>query len=107
MKRVISISEIVAPVQVESNPCEVWASADAGYNEANAELEVELGAYLRRSRDNKRLSANWLPPDEKVSERVDFDEASSAAKEIFESWVHRVRRAIETRFDAISSPAGG
>lgn len=105
MKRVISISEIVAPVQIESDSCEVWASAEADYDEVKAELKVELGSFVS-SKDNKRLSANWLPPDERVSEHVDFEEASAAAKEIFESWVHRVRRAAETRFDPLSSPAG-
>jgi hypothetical protein len=104
MKRVISISEIVAPVQVENDLCEVWASGDAGYGEAKAELEVKLSAFLRRSTDNKRLTANWLPSDQTVTERMDFEEASSAAKEIFESWVQRVRRATQRRFDGVPSP---
>lgn len=105
MKRVISISEIVAPVRVENEFCEVWASADAGYGEAKKELEVKLSAFLRRSKDNKRLSASWLPPDETLTEHVDFEEASPATKEIFENWVQRVRKATETRFDNVPSPA--
>jgi hypothetical protein len=40
-----------------------------------------------------------------VTERVDIEEASPAAKEIFESWVQRVRRATEGRVDAVPSPA--
>ena len=105
MKRVISISEIVRPVQVENDFCEVWASADANYGEAKSQLEVKLDAFLRRSKDNKRLTASWLPPAETVAERVDIEEASPAAKEIFESWVQRVRRATEGRVDAVPSPA--
>lgn len=106
MKRVISISQIVTPVQIESDSCEVWASAEADYDEATAELKVELATFVRRSKDNERLSANWLPPEEKVTEHVDFAEASPTAKEIFESWVHRVRRATETHIDSLPSPAG-
>jgi hypothetical protein len=106
MKRVISISEIVAPVQIDSDACEVWASAEADYDEAKKELKVELGAFLRRSKDNNRLAASWLPPDEKVTEQVEFQDASPAAKEIFGDWVHRVRRAIEMRTESMPSPAG-
>jgi hypothetical protein len=106
MKRVISISEIIAPVQIDSDACEVWASAEADYDDANKELKVELGAFLRRSKDNNRLAVNWLPPDEKVTERVEFQDASPAAKEIFQNWVHRVRRATEMRAESMPSPAG-
>jgi hypothetical protein len=104
MKKVISISEIVAPIQIENEVCEVWASAEAGYYEGK--LEVKLDSFLRRSSDNKHLSASWLPETETVVERVDFEEGSRAAKEIFENWVRRVRRALGKRFSAeASSPA--
>lgn len=105
MKRVISISEIVAPLQLEGEACEVWASAEAGYEEATSELSVKLEAFLRRSKDNKRLPVYWLPSPQNVRERVDFEEASPAAREIFESWVHRVKRAAAIR-SAMPSPAG-
>jgi hypothetical protein len=42
MKKVISISEIVAPVQIEDDLCEAWASAKANYHEGK--LEVVSGA---------------------------------------------------------------
>jgi hypothetical protein len=83
MKKVISISEIAAPIRVEDDACEVWASADADYDEAKSRLEVKLESFLRRSSDNEHLSASWLPGKETVSERVDFEEGSPAAKEIF------------------------
>ena len=95
MKKVISISEIVAPIQVENDLCEVWASAEADYHEGT--LEVKLDSFLRRSSDNEHLSASWLPETETVIEHIDFEEGSPAAKEIFESWVKRVRRAIGKR----------
>lgn len=92
MKKVISISEIVAPVRVENDVCEVWASADASYDEAKSLLKVKLGSFLRRSCDHERVAASWLPGEETVNGRVDFEEGSSAAKEIFENWVKRIRR---------------
>ena len=95
MKKVISISEIVAPVQVEDDLCEVWASAEANYHEGK--LEVKLDSFVRRSSDNEHLSASWLPETQTVVERVDFEEGSPAAKEIFENWVKRVRQAVGKR----------
>ena len=92
MKKVISISEIVASIQVENDLCKVWAGAEADYHEGK--LEVKLESFLRRSTDNERLAASWLPETETVVEHIDFEEGSPAAKEIFESWVKRVRRAI-------------
>jgi hypothetical protein len=92
MRKVISISEIVAPIQVESDLCEVWATADASYHEGK--LEVKLDSFVRRARDNERLSASWLPRAERLAERVDFEEGSPAAREIFGNWIKRVRRAV-------------
>jgi hypothetical protein len=103
MKKVISISEIVAPIRVENDACEVWASADADYDEAKSQLEVKLECFLRRSSDNEHLRASWLPGTETVSERVDFEEGSLAAKEIFENWVKRVRRAALQKGIAVAT----
>ena len=95
MKKIISISEIVASIQVKGDLCEIWASADASYHEGK--LEVKLDSFLRRARDNERFSADWLPAAEKVIEHVGLEEGSPAAKEIFGNWVERVRRAISKR----------
>jgi hypothetical protein len=103
MKKVISISEMVAPIQVKSELCEVWASADATYHEGK--LEVNLDSFLRRSSDDQHLPASWLPDTERVIERVDFAEGSPAAKEIFENWVKRVRQAVGKRSAVGTSPA--
>ena len=103
MKKVISISEIVASIQVENDLCKVWASAAADYHEGK--LEVKLESFLRRSSDNKRVSASWLPETETVVEHIDFEEGSPAAKEIFENWVRRVRRAVTKRSGMGASPA--
>jgi hypothetical protein len=103
MKKVISISEIVAPIQVENDLCNVWASAEADYHEGK--LEVKLESFLRRSSDNERASASWLPETETVVEHIGFEEGSPAAKEIFESWAKRVRRAVRKRSGMAALPA--
>ncbi|MFZ0711426.1 MAG: hypothetical protein WAM53_15425 [Terrimicrobiaceae bacterium] len=94
MRKVISISEIVAPFRAREDACEVWARADADYDEAKSQVDVRLDSFLRRSSDGQRLPANWLPAAETVTEAVPFDEGSPATREIFETWVQRVRRAI-------------
>jgi hypothetical protein len=45
MEKVISISESVAPIRIKNDACEVWASADAVYDEAKSRLEVKLDSY--------------------------------------------------------------
>ena len=103
MRQVISISEFVASIRVENDACEVWASADANYNEAKSRLQVKLDSFLRRSSDNEHMPASWLPGKEAVNERVDFEEGNPAAKEIFENWVKRVRRAVLQKGFAVAT----
>jgi hypothetical protein len=103
--KVTSISEVVAPIRVENDLCKVWASADADYDEAKSRLEVKLDSFLRRSSDNEHLSASWLPGKETVSDRVDVEEGNPAAKEIFENWVKRLRRAVLQKCFAVATPS--
>jgi hypothetical protein len=104
MRKVISISEVVAPIQGEKDPGEVWASADAAYHEGK--LKVKLECFMRRSSDSRHVTARWLPEAETVVEHIDFEDGSPAAREIFENWVKRVRRAVRDRSGGgASSPA--
>jgi hypothetical protein len=102
MRRVISISQIVAPIHVESGSWEVWASADVNYDEAKSLLEVKLDSFLRRARDDKRLSTNRLPNAQAVFSTVPFEQGGSVAKKMFEQWVKRLRRTVQP--DANSKP---
>ena len=103
MKKLISISEIVAAIRVEDEACEVWAIADANYDEAKSRLEVKLDSFVRRSSDNKHLLASWLPGTETVNEAVAFEEGSPAAKEIFQNWVKQIRRAVQQKRFAVAA----
>ena len=49
------------------------------------------------------MPASWLPGKEAVNERVDFEEGNPAAKEIFENWVKRVRRAVLQKGFAVAT----
>jgi hypothetical protein len=93
MRTVISISETVAPFVSANGRCEVWASAEGKYDDANARLELNLDSFLRR-RDEQDLATNWLPGAQTVTSMAPREEATSIAKAIFKHWVSRVRRAV-------------
>ncbi len=97
MKKVISISESVVPIRVENDVCEVWASADADYDEAKSRLKVKLGSFVRRSSDDKRVRTDWLPDAQTVMSMASFEQGTSIAKEIFNHWVKRVRQAVPVK----------
>ena len=96
MKRIIDTSEVVGTVDMPQGTCEICADADANYDEEAARLTVKLDAFLRttdlRSKE-RRLSADWLPGKETVTESVGPDETVEMARDIFHQWVRKVRKA--------------
>ena len=97
MRKVISISQTVVHVYAENGRCEVWASGNAKYDETHARLEVKLDSFLRRSWDDKRARADWLPNSQTVMSTASFEEGTSIAKEIFNNWLRRVRQAVASK----------
>ena len=93
MVSLISTSETVAPVSEGNQSCEVWASADARYSHTMSLLEITLDSFLQRSRDGKRLKANWLPTVRTVATMVPFEESTYLARKIFAGWTERVAEA--------------
>jgi hypothetical protein len=84
-------------MRAENGSWEVWASADANYDEARSQLEVKLDSFLRRSSDDKRLTPNWLPSSQTVLSSVPFEEGGPLAKRMFEHWVRRLHRTVQPR----------
>jgi hypothetical protein len=96
MKRVIDTSEILGRLETRDGPCELCASADASYDESAARLEVRLDSFLRTTdirTPEKRLSAEWLPKPETVTEGVGPGETIEVARDVFHRWVRKVRQA--------------
>ena len=97
MKRVIDTSEVLGRVEMPQGPCEVCASANAGYDEDSARLVVNLDSFLRttdiRSKE-KRFSADWLPRKETITESVGPDETAEVTRDIFHRWVRKVQQAV-------------
>lgn len=103
MKTVALLSEPVASKELKDGVYEVWATAEAEYDDARSELLVQLNSFVRptdiRLKDTQ-FQAEWLPAKGKVVERVGPEEAHEQAREIFESWVRKVRRHIPEAFDS-------
>jgi hypothetical protein len=91
----MSISEILGTIQDGS--IQVCATADAQYDHASEKVSVALDAFTRRasaSNDGAHLPQPWLPSGERVSEHLPRGEADEFVKDVFHSWVKKVRASI-------------
>jgi hypothetical protein len=96
MKHVIDTSEVVGNVEMPEGECEVCASAVAQYDEDAGRLVINLNSFLRTTDIRKkemRLTAEWLPRPQTVTEGVGPDETIDVAREVFHRWVAKVRDA--------------
>ncbi|GDY19066.1 hypothetical protein LBMAG56_04110 [Verrucomicrobiota bacterium] len=96
MKNLLSISDIVETIENQLGTCEVCATAEAVFEDATALLVVDCDSFLRvvnqRGAD-ETLRPEWLPHKDSVKTHVPREEAVAAAKDIFRSWVKKVRQA--------------
>jgi hypothetical protein len=91
----MSTSEILGTIH--DGTLEVCATAEATYDPATEKVSVALAAFTRRvmaSEDGARLPQPWLPRGECVSEHLPRSEAEDFVKEVFHSWVKKVRASI-------------
>lgn len=101
MKTIIDTSEILGTVAMVNGGAEVCVSAKASH--ASGKVAVRLDAFLRPIRaqgKEERLSADWLPRPETITESVSIEEVTEVARDIFHIWVRKVRAATP----AIHSP---
>ena len=96
MKRVIDTSEVLGTVGQPEGPCELCASADAGFDDDSGLLEVRLESYLRPSgflAKERHFRTDWLPVNETVRESCRREESGEMARDIFHRWVRKVRES--------------
>ena len=97
MKQILSMSESFGHLDHPAGPCEIHITGEAAHDESAGLLTVALNARLRTLdllHKERLLPADWLPEARRQTEHVAADEASDAAREIFHSWVRRVRDSI-------------
>lgn len=106
--KAVMLSEPVASKELKDGVYEVWATAEAEYDDATSDLVVELDSFVRpvniRLKDT-RIVTEWLPKKGKVGEHVGPHEVHAQTKEVFESWVRKVRRHIPETF-TLGKPEG-
>jgi hypothetical protein len=95
----LDASQVVATVDVDGEPYEVCAEAEAEHDRASQQLTVRLSAFLRAERQDhigETLRPEWLPAAEAVTEHVDAGEAHAVASDVFASWKRRIAAALPT-----------
>ncbi len=91
----MSINEILGTIQDGS--LQVCATADASYDHASEKISVVLDAFTRRASvtgDGAHLAEPWLPPCERVGEHLPHSEADEFVRDVFHSWVKKVRASV-------------
>ena len=90
------ISEIIETFQEGDSEVEICATADTHYDPSAEKVYVALDGFARRvgGPDGEHLPPYWLPPAERVSEHLSRNEAAAFAKDVFQSWVKKVRTAV-------------
>ncbi|MBI3849962.1 MAG: hypothetical protein HY298_06680 [Verrucomicrobia bacterium] len=97
MRKVVSLREVVVSVRNAGGGWELCATADAKYDTASSTVVVELDSLVQPTDlppgvDGFRQP--WLPAKEVVRRRVPLPEARVAARNVFQHWTMKVRRAI-------------
>ena len=98
MRKVLSISEIVQDLDLEAEPKELCATAEADYDERKATLIMKVDAFVRQvhhAGPDECTRPDWLPTAETLREGVSSEEASDLARDIFHRWTKKIREAAE------------
>jgi len=91
----MTIEEIIGTI--EDGRTQVCATAEAMYDHAKEEVSVALDAFTRRasvSDEDVPLPQPWLPKAERVKEHLAHGEMDEFVRDVFHSWVRKVRDAI-------------
>ena len=93
----MSISEIIETVGEGAGETEVCATAEMHYDSAAQKVSVALDSFARcvaALGNREPQTPPWLPPAEHVTEHLDHGEADAFTKDVFQSWVRKVRATI-------------
>jgi hypothetical protein len=99
MKR-MTLSDVAAEFESEQGPAEVWAVAEASFDESSSRLTILFSSSLRLiegERQDELLGATWLPDREVIYKSIPVERAVSYSNELFQAWVEKVRRSVPAR----------
>ena len=106
-RNVLDSLEIIDTRETGRDSYEVCAAGRATFDETAAQLCIQLDAFVRRFEmrgKDQEFRPAWLPNPETVRMRVSHEEASEAAKDIFNSWARKVRRTIPASNQWMAKP---
>ena len=98
MRKILSTSEIVQDLDLEVEPKELCAAAEADYDDRKSTLVIKLDAFVRQVRHagpDVCSRPDWLLKPETLREGVGPEEASDMARDIFQRWTKKVRQSAE------------
>jgi hypothetical protein len=93
----MSISEIIETLGEGDTETEICATAETQYDSSEQKVSVALDTFARcvsASGDHAHQGQPWLPPAEQVTEHLSGEEADAFTRDVFQSWVRKVRAAI-------------
>jgi hypothetical protein len=96
MKR-ITFSEVADEVDSLRGPAELCAVAEAAFDEAASRLIVQVNCHLRLKsfeEPGETFRESWLPAPSLLRETVSPEDACALTRELFQSWLHTVRRSV-------------
>lgn len=91
----MSISEILGTIH--DGHVQVCATAEASYDGATERIAIALRAFTRcpsASADGAHGPEPWLPADECVTEHLPRSQSDEFVKDVFQSWVKKVRTSV-------------
>jgi hypothetical protein len=91
------ISEIIETLGEGESATEICATAETQYDSSTEKVSVALDSFTRcvaASGNREHQAPPWLPPAERVTEHLSRDEAEAFTRDVFHSWVRKVRAAI-------------
>lgn len=91
------ISEIIETLGEGGGETEVCATAETQFDAAVQKVSVALDSFARcvaASGNREHQTPPWLPPAEHVTEHLAHNEADAFTKDVFQSWVRKVRATI-------------
>ena len=97
METTIDISEIVETIAENDGEIEICATAAASYDNSQGLVTAALGCFSRRVAANGsggKKPRPWLPSPQVVAEHLSQSDASGFAKDVFSSWVRKIRSSI-------------
>ena len=96
MKNILSISEVLQDLDLEDEPKELCAAAEADYDDGKSTLVIKLDAFVRQvhhAGPDVCSRPDWLPKAETLCEGVSWEEATELARDIFRRWTKKVRES--------------